>query len=99
MRKPILNQTQPGGLVYDPFLGSGTTLAAAELTGRMCLGMELDPKFVDVIVMQWQKLTRQQAMLDGFSGHTFEQVKNDRAKAAQGAIDGEVVETRTEASG
>jgi DNA methylase len=40
-------------LVYDPFLGSGTTLIAAELTGRVCLGIELDPKYVDVIVERW----------------------------------------------
>src|SRR6185437_13043104 len=50
MRKPILNHTETGGLVYDPFLGSGTTLAAAELTGRTCLGTELDPKYIDVVV-------------------------------------------------
>src|SRR5258705_5066338 len=80
MRKPILNHTDIGGLVYDPFLGSGTTLAAAELTGRICLGIELDPKFVDVILMRWVKLSRQQATLDG-SGQTFEQVKHGRLKA------------------
>ncbi len=50
MRKPILNHIKRGGLVYEPFLGSGTTLAAAELTERVCIGMELDPKYVDVIV-------------------------------------------------
>jgi DNA modification methylase len=78
MRKPILNHTEPGGLVYDPFLGSGTTLAAAELTGRTCLGTELDPKFVDVIVMRWQKLSGLEATLDGSCGQTFEQVKHSR---------------------
>jgi DNA modification methylase len=78
MRKPILNHTEPGGLVYDPFLGSGTTLAAAELTGRTCLGTELDPKFVDVIVVRWQTLSGQQARLDGSCGQTFEQVKQSR---------------------
>ena len=54
MRKPILNHTKPGELVYDPFLGSGTTLAAAELTGRVCYGLELDPKYADVVVERWQ---------------------------------------------
>ena len=59
MRRPILNHLRRGELVYDPFLGSGTTLAAAELTERVCYGIELDPKYVDVIVQRWQQLTRQ----------------------------------------
>jgi DNA modification methylase len=54
MRRPILNHLRRGELVYDPFLGSGTTLAAAELTERVCVGMELDLKYVDVIVQRWQ---------------------------------------------
>ncbi|HUR46334.1 MAG TPA: DNA modification methylase, partial [Candidatus Saccharimonadales bacterium] len=54
MRKSILNHTKPGELVYEPFLGSGTTLAAAEVTQRVCCGLELDPKYVDVVVERWQ---------------------------------------------
>ena len=54
MRRPILNHTRRGELVYEPFLGSGTTLAAAESTERVCYGMELDPKYVDVVVQRWQ---------------------------------------------
>jgi DNA modification methylase len=54
MRRPILNHTKRGELVYEPVLGSGTTLAAAELTERACCGIELDPKYVDVIVQRWQ---------------------------------------------
>jgi DNA modification methylase len=46
-----------GGLVFDPFLGSGTTVIAAEKTGRTCYGCELEPKFVDVIVNRWQAFT------------------------------------------
>ena len=49
MRRPILNHTKRGELVYEPFLGSGTTLLAAELTERVCFGIELDPKYVDVV--------------------------------------------------
>ena len=45
MRRPILNHLKRGELVYEPFLGSGTTLAAAELTERTCCGIELDPKY------------------------------------------------------
>jgi DNA modification methylase len=85
MRKPILNHTETGGLVYDPFLGSGTTLAAAELTGRTCLGTELDPKFVDVIVMRWEKLNGKDAILNGSGGQIFQQVKHSRQMAAEKA--------------
>jgi len=74
MRRPILNHTKLGELVYEPFLGSGTTLAAAELTERVCYGLELDPKYVDVVVERWQRLTGLDATLDG-DGRTFEQMK------------------------
>jgi hypothetical protein len=50
-----------GELVYDPFLGSGTTLAAAEVTERVCCGLELDPKYVDVVVQRWQQLSGKEA--------------------------------------
>ena len=46
-----------GSIVLDPFLGSGSTLIAAEKTGRICYGMELDPKYVDVIVKRWEDYT------------------------------------------
>jgi DNA modification methylase len=77
VRRPIVNHTRRGGLVYDPFLGSGTTLVAAEQTGRICYGVELDPKYVDVIIERWQKLTGREAMLDGESA-TFQEVKSQR---------------------
>ena len=70
MRRPILNHTKRGELVYEPFLGSGTTLAAAELTERVCYGIELDPKYVDVVVQRWQQLSGKKATLDG-DGRTF----------------------------
>lgn len=77
MRRPILNHTRRGELVYDPFLGSGTTLAAAEVTERVCYGLELDPKYADVIVQRWQQLTGRQAVLEG-DGRTFESVMLER---------------------
>jgi DNA modification methylase len=80
LRRPILNHTKRGELVYDPFLGSGTTLAAAELTERVCCGMELDPKYVDVVVTRWQSLTNKKAKLDG-DGRTFEEIAQQRQKA------------------
>ncbi len=49
-RRPILYQTQLGDICYEPFSGSGTTIAAAELTGRRCYAMEISPAFVDVAV-------------------------------------------------
>jgi site-specific DNA-methyltransferase (adenine-specific) len=67
--------------VYEPFLGSGTTLAAAELTERVCFGLELDPKYVDVVVERWQRLTGLEATLDG-DGRTFEQMKAERVGIA-----------------
>jgi len=76
MRRPILNHTKRGELVYEPFLGSGTTLAAAELTERNCYGLELDPKYADVVVERWQGLSGKKAQLDA-DGRTFEVVPQD----------------------
>ena len=80
MRRPILNHTVSGDGVYDPFLGSGTTLAAAELTGRICFGLEIDPAYCDVIVTRWQNLTGKQATLEG-DGRTFAEIKAERCEA------------------
>jgi DNA modification methylase len=57
----ILDCTAQGDIVLDPFLGSGTTLIAAEKTGRSCYAMELDPRYVDVAVRRWQAFTGSQA--------------------------------------
>jgi DNA modification methylase len=54
---PIRNHTEAGEAVYDAFLGSGTTLIAAETLGRRCLGMEIDPKYVQVVIERWQAYT------------------------------------------
>ena len=80
MRRSILNHTKPGELVYEPFLGSGTTLAAAEMTERTCYGLELDPKFVDVVVQRWQDFTGKAAILEG-DGRTFEDLSTERIAA------------------
>ena len=81
MKRPILNHTKRGQIVYDPFLGSGTTLMAAELTERVCCGIDIDPRYVDVIVLRWQQFTGQQATLEG-DGRTFEQIKAAREVVA-----------------
>src|SRR5258706_9951498 len=73
MRRPLRNYLRRGELEYDPFLGSGTALAAAELTERVCCGLELDPKYVDVIVERWQQLTGKKATFEG-GGRTFDEI-------------------------
>jgi DNA modification methylase len=55
MRWPIANNSLPGQAIYDPFLGSGTSLIAAEMSGRVCYGLELDPAYVDVIARRWAR--------------------------------------------
>ncbi len=57
MKRPIENNSSPGQAVYDPFLGSGTTLIAAEMTGRQCIGIELNPQYCDVIINRWSNFT------------------------------------------
>ena len=64
MRRPIVNNSERGDLIYEPFSGSGTTLIAAETVGRRCLAMELDPAYCDVIVRRWEGFTGDTAVLD-----------------------------------
>jgi len=61
MARPIRNHGGPDDVVYDPFLGSGTTIVAAEQLGRACVGLEIEPGYCDVIVARWEALTGQQA--------------------------------------
>jgi DNA modification methylase len=91
MRRPIENNSAAGEAIYDPFLGSGTTVIAAETTGRGCLGLEIEPGYVDMAVTRWQAFTGETATLEG-SGKTFDEVarsparegeKHERSKAEQ----------------
>jgi DNA modification methylase len=61
--RPIRNHLHPGELVYDPFLGSGTTLVAAETTRRRCYGLEIEPRFAQVAIERWQALAGRPAEL------------------------------------
>ena len=83
MRRPILNHTKHGEPVYEPFCGSGTTLMAAETTGRICFGVELDPKYCDVIVKRWQDFAGKAAVLDA-DGRTFAAVAAERLGESAG---------------
>lgn len=80
MRRPILNNSSPGQAVYEPFMGSGTTLIAAETTGRLCYGVELNPVYVDVAIERWQAFTGEEAVLQD-SGETFAALKSQRLAA------------------
>ena len=73
----LLDLTNRGDLVVDPFLGSGSTLIAAEKTGRVCRGVELDPLYVDVIIRRYKFATGRPAIL-AETGETFETLASRR---------------------
>lgn len=62
MRKPIENNSSPGQAVYEPFSGSGTTIIAAEQTGRSCHAIEINPEYVDIAIKRWQEYTGKEAV-------------------------------------
>jgi DNA modification methylase len=93
MRRPIENNSKAGEIVYDPFLGSGTTVIAAEQSGRICYGLEIDPAYVDVIVRRWQNFTGGSATLSGTQS-TFSEIEIERKQTADGCKG-----TKTEADG
>ena len=69
----ILDASARGEIVLDGFLGSGSTLLAAERVGRICYGIEIDPLYVDVAIRRWQRYTGNEATLQS-TGKTYEQV-------------------------
>jgi DNA modification methylase len=77
----LLDLTNRGDIVIDPFLGSGSTLIAADKTGRVCRGVELDPIYVDVIVRRYEATTGNPAVLVE-TGETFESLALRRANEA-----------------
>jgi DNA modification methylase len=84
MRRPMENNSSPGQAVYEPFSGSGTTIIAAEMTGRACHAIELAPEYVDVAVKRWQDFTGTTATLEA-TGQTFAEVVAQRQPAADKA--------------
>lgn len=63
MRRPLINNSSIGQVIYDPFLGSGTTIIACETEERHCYGLEIDPQYCDVVVARWEKFTDNKAVL------------------------------------
>lgn len=76
--RAIRNNSNKSDLILDPFLGSGTTLMAAERTKRICYGMELDPIYVDAIIRRWQDYTKRDA-IHKETRLNFNQIKKERA--------------------
>jgi DNA modification methylase len=60
--RPIEYHTEPGDICYEPFLGSGTQLIAADKLGRVCYAMEREPQYVDVAVTRWEAFTGEKAV-------------------------------------
>jgi len=77
IRRPITYHTKPGGLIYEPFSGSGTAIIAAENTGRVCCAMEQAPAFVDAAVARWEAYAGAAATLEG-DGRSFADVAAER---------------------
>jgi DNA modification methylase len=75
----ILDCTARGEIVLDAFLGSGTTLMAAERVGRICCAMELDPLYVDVAIRRWQKYTGGKA-IHSTSAKAFEEIEREQCR-------------------
>ena len=73
MRRPMLNNSEPNDIIYEPFSGSGTTIIAAESCRRRCFAVELNPEYVDMGVKRWQDYTGRKAVLEG-DGHTFDEI-------------------------
>lgn len=71
MRRPMENNSSPGQAIYDPFVGTGTSIIAAEMSGRTCHALEINPSYVDVAVKRWQAFTGKQAIRDA-DGWPFE---------------------------
>ena len=82
VERAIRNSSRPGNMVLDPFGGSGTTLIAAEKSGRLARLIELDPKYVDVIVRRWQDWTGQKATRES-DGLDFDQAACDSSTISQ----------------
>jgi len=74
---PIKKHLRRGEVAYEPFAGSGPQYIAAEQAGCRCFGLEIEPRYVDVIVRRWERATGKSATIEGTS-KLFSQVTKDR---------------------
>src|SRR5262249_3823723 len=81
VERAVANSSQRGGIVLDPFAGSGTTLIACERRKRRAALIEIDPRYADVICQRWQQFSGKEAVLNG-DGRTFAAIAIDRRKQA-----------------
>jgi DNA modification methylase len=65
----MLNNSSAGQVVYEPFLGSGTTLIAAQSCERVCVALEIEPLFVDLAIRRWQAFTGEKAIRERDGAH------------------------------
>ncbi|MEI8389308.1 MAG: DNA methyltransferase [bacterium] len=82
VKDAILDVTNRGDIVLDAFLGSGTTLIAAEKSGRVCYGIELEPLYIDTTIRRWQELTGASA-INLFSGKTYRELLEEKKNAKE----------------
>jgi DNA modification methylase len=80
----IRDVTHPGEIVLDAFMGSGTTVLGAERTKRKAYGIEIEPKYIDVAIRRWEKMTGERAVLAGTS-QSFAEVSEERANLPHAA--------------
>jgi hypothetical protein len=94
MLRPILNNSVAGQAVYEPFCRSGTSVVAAEMSGRQCLAIELNPAYVDVAVQRWEEFSGEEARREADDA-PFEQVdrgsKADEARDEAAAVAAEAI--------
>jgi DNA modification methylase len=83
----IRDCSRRGEIILDPFMGSGTTILAAEKAGRRAFGLEIDPLYVDVAIKRWQDLTKRDAILKA-TGQTFDEVAAERTPETVGGSNG-----------
>ena len=77
----LLDCTARGDVVLDQFAGSGTTILAAEKVGRIAYALEYEPRYIDVAILRWMKVTKLEATLAG-DGRTFEDVADARTRSS-----------------
>lgn len=82
MARPIRNNSSPGQAIYEPFCGSGTTLIACELEGRICHAVEIEPKYCDVIIQRWQNTFAAEAVREA-DGAKYNHIAFAKAPSAK----------------